>query len=57
MPAMSALYTRDGVYRPSGTGTYRDDPSDRIKAGDSWLKPANTQEEPQEEPQEAKGEG
>jgi hypothetical protein len=41
---MSVLYTRDNVYRPSGVGTYRDDPSYRVKAGDSWLKPANTQD-------------
>lgn len=41
---MSVLYTRDSVYRPSGAGTYRDDPSYRVKAGDSWLKPTNTQD-------------
>ena len=45
---MSVLYTRDSVYRPSGAGTYRDDPSNRVKAGDSWLKPANTKENPQD---------
>lgn len=45
---MSVLYTRDSVYHPSGAGTYRDDPSYRVKAGDSWLKPANTQENTQD---------
>lgn len=41
---MSVLYTQGGVYRPSRAGTYRDDPGYRVKAGDSWLKPANTQQ-------------
>jgi hypothetical protein len=45
---MSVLYTRDGVYRPSRDGAYRDDPSNRVKAGDSWLKPANTQQNTQD---------
>ena len=45
---MSVLYTRDSVYCPSGGGTYRDDPSYRVKAGDSWLRPANTKENPQD---------
>ena len=34
---------------PPGAGpTAHDDPSNRVKAGDSWLKPANTKENPQE---------
>lgn len=45
---MSVLHTRDSVYRPSGDGTYRDDPGNQVKAGDSWLKPASTQENAQD---------
>jgi hypothetical protein len=45
---MSVVYTRDSVYRPTRGGTYRDDPSYRVKAGDSWLKPANTKEDTQD---------
>jgi hypothetical protein len=48
LPVMSALYARDSVYRPSGDGDYRDDPSYRMKAGDSWLKPANAQQNTQD---------
>ena len=45
---MSFLCTRDGVYRPSEDGALRDDPRYLVKAGDSWLNPANTQEETQD---------
>jgi hypothetical protein len=35
----SVLMTNTGAYRASGSGSYHDDESFRLKAGDSWLTP------------------